>query len=255
MISRRQFLKIAGISAACGIGVAATSSFIKAGASRSDDTRDRLIAKRWGMFIDTRKIDENDRERIINACHSIHNVPNFDNPRHAVKWIWTEEFIRAFPEQRGEFIAEKLIQKPILVLCNNCSNPPCVRVCPTQATFKRERDGLVLMDFHRCFGCRYCMAGCPYGARSFNFWDPRPYIEEINPEFPTRMMGVVEKCSFCYQRIDRGIIPACVEVSNGAMVVGDLSDPGSEIRILLREHITIRRRPELGTEPNVFYKI
>ena len=79
---------------------------------------------------------------------------------------------------------EEVREKPFMVLCNHCTNAPCTRVCPTKATFKRA-DGITVMDYHRCIGCRYCMAGCPYGARSFNFRDPRPYIKtELNHNFP-----------------------------------------------------------------------
>jgi len=139
------------------------------------------------------------------------------------------------------------------VLCNHCDNPPCVRVCPTQATWKRE-DGIVMMDFHRCIGCRFCMAACPYGSRSFNWGDPRPYITETNPDFPTRSKGVVEKCNFCVERLARGLIPACVEAcKDKALVFGDLEDSSSEVRNILRSHYTIRRKPELGTRPQAHY--
>jgi molybdopterin-containing oxidoreductase family iron-sulfur binding subunit len=97
------------------------------------------------------------------------------------------------------------------------------------------------------------MAACPFGARSFNFRDPRPFIEELNREFPTRAKGVVEKCNFCAERLAVGKMPACVEASNGILTFGDLDDPESEVRELLREHFTIRRRQELGTEPSVYY--
>jgi Fe-S-cluster-containing dehydrogenase component len=100
--------------------------------------------------------------------------------------------------------SEEMDHRPFLVLCNHCENPPCVRACPTQATFKRESDGIVLMDFHRCIGCRFCMAACPYGSRSFNFRDPRPFIEEHQQSIPTRMKGVVEKCNFCAERLAVG---------------------------------------------------
>lgn len=139
-------------------------------------------------------------------------------------------------------------------LCNHCDNPPCVRVCPTKATFKRE-DGIVMMDMHRCIGCRFCMAGCPYGSRSFNFQDPRPFIAEENPVYPTRMKGVVEKCTFCTERLAEGKMPACVEASEGKIVFGDLGDPDSEIRHILAENFTLRRKPDLGTSPSVFYII
>jgi molybdopterin-containing oxidoreductase family iron-sulfur binding subunit len=97
------------------------------------------------------------------------------------------------------------------------------------------------------------MAACPFGSRSFNFRDPRPFIPEINPHFPTRTKGVVEKCNFCSERLARGEQPYCVEASDGAIVVGDLEDPESEVRALLRENYSIRRKQALGTEPSVYY--
>ena len=137
-------------------------------------------------------------------------------------------------------------------MCNHCENPACVRACPTQATFKRD-DGIVLMDFHRCIGCRFCMAACPYGSRSFNYVDPRDAIEENNKKFPTRMKGVVEKCNLCAERLAVGKEPACVKVSDGAVVFGDLKDPDSNARKLLNENFSIRRKSHLGTEPSVYY--
>jgi molybdopterin-containing oxidoreductase family iron-sulfur binding subunit len=143
---------------------------------------------------------------------------------------------------------------PLLpVLCNHCDNPPCVRVCPTQATFKRA-DGIVVMDYHRCIGCRFCMAACPYGARSMNYRDPRPFIAEINPDFPTRCKGVVEKCNFCEERLAKGQLPACVEAcKEKALIFGDMDDPRSAPRRLLKDWFSIRRRPELGTDPQIYY--
>ena len=144
-----------------------------------------------------------------------------------------------------------------MLLCNHCTNPPCVRACPTKATFKRKSDGIVMQDMHRCIGCRFCMAACPFGARSFNYRNPRTGLKEenINPEFPTRTIGVVEKCTFCYERLAKGLRPACVEESKGAMAFGDLDDPGSEVRKILQTRYTIRRKPELGTEPAVYYVV
>jgi len=97
------------------------------------------------------------------------------------------------------------------------------------------------------------MAACPFGARSFNYRDPRPFIKEINNEYPTRMKGVVEKCNFCAERLALGQLPACVEVSEGGLTFGDLYDPESEVRELIRTHYTIRRKQVLGTEPSVYY--
>jgi molybdopterin-containing oxidoreductase family iron-sulfur binding subunit len=97
------------------------------------------------------------------------------------------------------------------------------------------------------------MAGCPYGSRSFNWVDPRPYIKKLNYNYPTRTMGVVEKCTLCVERLARGLEPACVEASNGAIVFGNLSDPESDVRKILNVKFTIRRKPSLGTLPSVFY--
>jgi molybdopterin-containing oxidoreductase family iron-sulfur binding subunit len=99
------------------------------------------------------------------------------------------------------------------------------------------------------------MAGCPYGSRSFNWIDPRPHIKDENPDYPARMKGVVEKCTFCTERLAVGLEPACVAASNGAMVFGDINDANSEIRKVLSEAYTIRRKPLLGTGPKVYYVI
>jgi molybdopterin-containing oxidoreductase family iron-sulfur binding subunit len=151
-------------------------------------------------------------------------------------------------------MSEDVEHRPFPLLCNHCEEPPCVRVCPTQATFKRE-DGIVMMDMHRCIGCRFCMAGCPYGSRSFNFQDPRKGLKKENPEYPTRTKGVVEKCDFCVERLAQGKMPACVEAAEGKILFGDLEDKNSEVRRALAEHYTIRRKPDLGTSPSVFYII
>lgn len=258
--SRRRFLKLAGVSAV-GLTTRPVLNAFASGGGQDDAPgvevkkgKDALIAKQWAMVIDTREFHSaEDLEPIIEACDKIHNIPKLDNKDHEVKWIWEEHFHNAFPDKAQRFMSEKIEHLPFLVLCNHCENPPCCRACPTQATFKRESDGIVLMDFHRCIGCRFCMAACPYGSRSFNFRDPRPFIKEINKEFPTRMKGVVEKCNFCAERLAVGKMPACVEASNGAITFGDLQDPHSEVRELLKENYTIRRKQNLGTEPSVYY--
>jgi len=268
--SRRSFLKVAGI-AAIGLGAAPAMNFAASdshGAAQAVKSKNKeaLSAHRWGMVIDTNKIDEDVAHNITEACHKAHNVPDFDhevdeekypntrpvNHKQEIKWIWEEHFHYAFPDKEDEYLAEKYHNLPFLVTCNHCKNAPCTQACPTQATFKRE-DGIVLMDYHRCIGCRFCMAACPFGARSFNFRDPRPFIDETVAEFPTRTKGVVEKCNFCAERLALGKQPYCVEASDGAIVVGDLEDPESEVRELLNEHYSIRRKQALGTEPSVYY--
>lgn len=264
--SRRQFLKFAGV-AAVGMGTARVIDAVAASEEHGAQPYVRkgdkaLTATQWGMVIDTAKLDHERIQRMIAACHTTHNVPNISADevgekvaiRHEIKWIWETHFHNAFPGLGSNYMSEAVEERPFLVLCNHCEEPPCTQACPTKATFKRE-DGIVMMDYHRCIGCRFCMAACPYGSRSFNLRDPRPFIAKANPEFPTRTKGVVEKCNFCAERLAVGKMPACVEASEGAVVFGDLGDPHSEIRDVLREHYTIRRKISLGTGPAVYYII
>ena len=268
-VNRRQFLKSIGLFTILGIGGWSAFELLVPGQIEAQYARKKgaLRAKRWAMVIDMTKMDEETAKKCIEACNKIHNIPDFYHPtdpkykvdpkkakRWEIKWIWLEPFEHAFPDLEEKFMPESLKEKLFIVFCNNCDNPPCVRVCPTKATWKRE-DGIVMIDFHRCIGCRFCMAACPFGSRSFNWGDPRPYVNYRNPEFPTREKGVVEKCNFCAERIDQGLLPACVEASNGAMTFGDIADPNSEVRKLLREHYAIRRKPHLGTEPQAYYII
>lgn len=255
-IDRRKFLKIAGLSG-IGLGLSAADSLVKGKAHASEESSLPESGVRLALVIDVGKIrTDEDYKRITDACHSIHNVPNIPNPKHEVKWIWTDTYEHTFPDQPNEFIPEEMKEKRFLLLCNHCAKPPCVRVCPTKATFKRP-DGIVTQDPHRCIGCRFCMAACPYGSRSFNWVDPRKYLDmdKVNPDYPTRTMGVVEKCTLCVERIARGLEPACVEASNGAMVFGNLADPNSPVRKILNTHYTLIRKPAVGTQPSVFYVI
>jgi molybdopterin-containing oxidoreductase family iron-sulfur binding subunit len=252
---RRRFLKVIGASTLLGVGgVAGAGAFEEVRAS------DLLAGtkqggKRWAFVIDVWKLEtEGDYQRIIDACHRKHNVPNIENPKHAIKWIATEDYQHTFPSSGSPYAPERVANKPFLVLCNHCDKPACVRVCPVQATFSRE-DGLVQQDMHRCIGCKFCMVACPYGARNYNWLPPREHLAEVDPDFTCRTMGVVEKCTLCYQRLDRGLTPHCVEAANGAILVGNLNDPASEVRSVISSRYTIRRKPELGTEPMVFYVV
>jgi molybdopterin-containing oxidoreductase family iron-sulfur binding subunit len=98
------------------------------------------------------------------------------------------------------------------------------------------------------------MAACPYGSRSFNWFDPRPHIDNISADYPTRTKGVVEKCTFCDERLSRGQKPSCVEAcSEGCLIFGDLNDPKSNVREVLKKNFSIRRKPGLGTDPEIYY--
>ncbi|KJS82181.1 MAG: 4Fe-4S ferredoxin [Peptococcaceae bacterium BICA1-8] len=250
-INRRKFLKVGGVLA-LGLSIAPVSGVLAGVKGKYMPNSKALTGKNWAMVIDMKKLDQ-DIDACITACHKEHNVPDIGNKKEEVKWAWTDKYGHLFHDNKHEYMNEEMEHKDFLALCNHCENPACVRVCPTQATFK-SKDGIVMMDYHRCIGCRYCMAGCPYGARSFNFKDPRPFIEETNPAYPTRTKGVVEKCNFCVERLAKGLIPACAEASkNGGILFGDLEDPNSEVRKILDTQFTVQRRPSLGTKPKVFY--
>ena len=257
--SRRQFLKIAGLSV-LGLGARPAGEALAAGeSSKFEPDKKALKAKRWAMVVNQKKCAQAKPGCVdcVEACNLAHNIPQFDNPKDEVKWIWRAPFENAFPGQSNEaieeYIKKGLNNTPFMVLCNHCDNPPCVRVCPVKATFRRP-DGIVVMDYHRCIGCRFCMAACPYGARSLNWRDPRPFIKKENREYPTRTRGVVEKCNFCSERLAVGLQPACVAAcKDKALIFGDLEDPNSEIREVLRTNSTIQRKPQLGTRPEVYY--
>jgi molybdopterin-containing oxidoreductase family iron-sulfur binding subunit len=257
---RRRVLQLLGLSAAALAAPPVFNALAKeAAAPPAEPTigpgKGALTAKQWAMVIDTREFKTVDDVRpLVEACHKLHNVPDIDFKRWEIKWIWPTKYENAFAGTTStRFLSEEVEHRPFIVLCNHCENPPCVRACPTKATFKRESDGIVMMDFHRCIGCRFCMAACPFGARSFNYRDPRPFLKETNKEFPTRMKGVVEKCSFCVELLAAGKMPACVEASEGKLTFGDLFDPASKVRELIKTNYTIRRKINLGTEPSVYY--
>lgn len=144
------------------------------------------------------------------------------------------------------------------VQCMQCENPPCVRACPVKATWK-ETDGVVVIDYDWCIGCRYCMTACPYWARHFNWNEPELPPEELNPLTHylgnrPRSKGVMEKCMFCVQLTRKGQQPACMEACpTGARIFGNLLDPESEIRYILENKTVFRLKEDLGTEPKFWY--
>jgi molybdopterin-containing oxidoreductase family iron-sulfur binding subunit len=144
------------------------------------------------------------------------------------------------------------------VACQQCKNPPCTKVCPVKATWT-DPDGIVVIDYDWCIGCRYCMAACPYGARHFNWAEPEIATGEWNTDTHVlgnrpRPKGVVEKCTFCIQRVRRGRYPACVEVCPvGARKFGNLLDPADEMRYILEHKRVLLLKEELNTQPRFFY--
>jgi molybdopterin-containing oxidoreductase family iron-sulfur binding subunit len=215
---------------------------------------------RYGMVIDTRRCVG--CKACVVACKAENKTPP------GVNYTVVVEDTRDNPDDKPLFLT-----KP----CFHCENPPCTDVCPVSATFKREQDGIVVIDYDRCIGCRYCITACPYGARTFDFGESYPAVEEDtawaavpSPEYgqyrarqhEASPIGNVRKCTFCLHlqdengRYDKaaGRWPACAKTCTGhAIFFGDIQDPNSEVSLLLRERQAIRLKEELGTEPNVYY--
>lgn len=223
---------------------------------------------RWGMVIDLDKCTGCQSCTI--ACKAENNVPHGSPEEH--KRRLTPFWQKVIAASSGEYpsVSIDLIPMP----CMHCDNAPCVMVCPAKATYRRE-DGIIVQDFRRCLGCKYCIVACPYGARSFNYQEPEekayhrpdpPPDREVRGmwPFPRRVHGVVEKCTFCFHRIDQGlkegkkigteVVPACVEACPAhTLSFGDLDDPESEVSRLLASRQWTRLREGMGTEPKVFY--
>lgn len=241
-VDRREFLKIGG-GLACGAALTTAGSVVSAMAE-SKETR-ASADNQWGMAVDVNKCPP-DCTACYDACRKENNVPHFPEPELDIHWIRKVIF-----KQRG---VPGAVERQMPVMCQHCEHPPCEHVCPVAATFTRK-DGIVLVDKHRCIGCRYCMIACPYKARSFV---PKHVHHEPgqNPDAPIRMHGVVEKCDLCVHRIDKGQEPACVEAcksAGGGMVFGNLNDPNSEVAQIVRSGKATRLRADLGTNPRVFY--
>ncbi|GMR03201.1 MAG: hypothetical protein BMS9Abin21_028 [Thermodesulfovibrionia bacterium] len=203
--------------------------------------------------------------RCVYACVKENN----QSREPQVHWITVlrfkkgEKWVNVLEEAERYYYPEKVPEEGYFympVQCQQCENPPCVKVCPTQATWK-ERDGIVVIDYDWCIGCRYCMAACPYGARHFNWGSPRIPRDELNAEVHylgnrPRYRGVVEKCTFCIQRTreNPGRYPACVEICPvGARKFGNLLDPKSEIRYCIENKRVFRLKEDLNTSPKFYY--
>jgi len=199
--------------------------------------------------------------RCVYACVDENNLSR--DPQ--IHWIRVLEMDRAHGldlEQSNAYYDADTVPQPgkfyMPVQCQQCQDPPCVKACPVEATWK-EKDGIVVVDYDWCIGCRTCMAACPYGARHFNWADPGLTAKQINPDTHylgnrPRPRGVVEKCTFCIQRSRKGKYTACVEVCPvGARKFGNLLDPDSEIRAVLDTQRVFILKQELDTKPKFFY--
>jgi Fe-S-cluster-containing dehydrogenase component len=199
--------------------------------------------------------------RCVYACVKENNQSR--DPQ--IQWIQVLQMEKEkgidFAHSNINYNPEKVPEKGFFYLpvqCQQCRTPQCTEVCPVKATWQ-EPDGIVVVDYNWCIGCRYCMAACPYGARHFNWGEPHIPEEEINPEMHylgnrLRMKGVVEKCTFCVQRVRVGKYPACVEICPvGARKFGNLLDSNSEVRYILENKRVLVLKEELNTQPKFYY--
>lgn len=219
-----------------------------------------ITGARFGMVIDLGKCIG--CRRCAYACKRENNVPDTISPPYIMVFE-TESptgvgghFLSSEMSGKGTTMWYTKLRKDkwyMPVQCNHCDNAPCVTVCPTKASYK-DPDGLVLIDYDKCIGCRYCMTACPYHARRFNWWEPKVPPDRINPLVPIRRHGVVEKCTFCVHRTRRGETTRCVEACpNKARTFGNFKDPDSEVSKLIESERNFRLKVPLNTEPRIWY--
>ena len=223
------------------------------------------MAHRWGMVVDLDRCTG--CEACVVACHAENNIPTVGPVEaarsRAMHWLRVERY------WEGEFPDVRLKFRP--VLCQQCEAAPCEPVCPTYASHHTE-DGLNAQVYNRCIGTRYCANACSYNVRFFNFFNPiweKPLHLQLNPDVSVREVGVMEKCTFCVQRIkattqlaksenremkDGELKPACAQSCPAtAIVFGDLNDPESQASRLSRSARGEKLLEDLGTRPNVTY--
>lgn len=238
--ARRRF--IGGIAAAAGVALAPGVFLHQVAAARAPD-QPVSDAVRWGLLIDTRRCATG-CDACVSACNNEHGIQSFDRPATDAQWL---RKVTLKDQDSG-----RVVNLPMM--CQHCEHPPCVDVCPTGASFKRD-DGIVLVDKHICIGCRYCMMACPFQARSFI----HETLTEQKPWAP-RGKGTVESCTLCVHRIDKdgaeartACQQACDEAGHGAITFGDMNDADSPISRRLREVGGQRMRPDLALNPGVRY--
>lgn len=238
---RRGFLAVAaagltGILLAPGVRLIAIAQAAPVGAALSIGASSKV---RWGMLIDSNRCSA-DCNACVTACNSENGLSGGTLPTDS-QWIRKIE-IKEVRTGKKQYLP---------MMCQHCAEPPCVDVCPTGASFKRA-DGIVLVDKHRCIGCRYCLMACPYKARSF-VHEP---LTQQKPDVP-RGMGTAEACNLCVHRVDRGELPACVvacaAAGQGAILFGDLNDPASEIAKRIASYPTRQIRENLNLDTGVRY--
>ena len=198
---------------------------------------------RWGMVLDLARCIG------CNACTVACKIENGTPPDAYWARVYTEE-TGTYPDTKTTYVP---------ALSNHCEDAPCVTVCPTKASYKRD-DGIVMIDQNLCIGCRACMMACPYSNRFYlrkgvletGYHGERTDFEEL--KWALFQEGTVNKCTFCAHRVDKGLEPACViTCPTDARIFGDLADEDSNVSVLIRERNGRQPSPELGTNPSVYY--
>ncbi|MEX8501882.1 MAG: sulfate reduction electron transfer complex DsrMKJOP subunit DsrO [Leptothrix ochracea] len=237
----RRSVVAAGATALAGVVIAPGIRLIDVAQASSGAPTEGSRSVRWGMLIDASRCDAG-CDACVQACDKENALQSAVPIKQRPQWIRKITL--------HEVKTERQVNLPMM--CQHCAEPPCVDVCPTGASFKRA-DGLVLVDRHRCIGCRYCMMACPYKARSF-VHEP---LADQNPAVP-RGKGCVESCTMCVHRIDQGGTPACVEAcakaGHAAILFGDLNDPQSDIAQRVRSVASTQVRADLRLDPGVRYQ-
>jgi len=236
-LNRRGFIKTTTATTA-GVATIASgitlTTYVNANENRVDNS------KRWGMLVDTNKLTEADIDNMVNACQKEQGWGDEAHSKGDQKAGWIKK-VKVQDKATGKVSALPL-------MCQHCEKPPCVDVCPTNASMKRE-DGIVLVDRHLCIGCRYCMMACPYDARSF--------VHEAITDQKTHMprgKGTVEACTMCVHKVDKGEAPACAQrVNSDAVIFGDLYDPNSKINQTLKQIQSTQIRADLNLNTGVRY--
>ncbi len=237
-LNRRDFIKTTTATTA---GVATIASGITlttfaANANENPVTKE----KRWGMLIDTNKLTEANIDGMVSACQKEQGWGGETRSTGNQKASWIKK-LKVKDKATG-----KVTGLPLM--CQHCEQPPCVDVCPTNASMKRD-DGIVLVDRHLCIGCRYCMMACPYDARSFVHEDLTDQREHM-----PRGKGTVEACTLCVHKVDKGEAPACVaSVNSDAVIFGDLYDANSKINQTLKKVQSAQIRADLNLNTGVRY--
>ena len=206
---------------------------------------------KYGMAIDTKRCVACNRCSM--ACKIEHNLP--------LGMLWNRALYNGadyllVPQGTYE---EGLKTEMYTLACQHCENPACTKVCPVGATYKDPETGVVRQDYDKCIGCRMCMAACPYtGVRSFNWEEPKYPVDHAvgDADVPKHQKHVVEKCTFCYQRLAREEVPACMELCPArARHFGDFDDPDSEVSKLVKERSYEQLLASEGTKPSVYYLV